>query len=77
MKIIGTPRSTFKAIYLEEGDYKRPPNHFKGEHVDAIFIPESEVDKYSQEVLMQFEANISVAGCYFGQIYTYKPIKKG
>lgn len=74
--MIENRQGLFKAIFLEEGDYNRPPQHFKGERAEAILIPESEIDKYSEEVLRQLDSAICSGGHYFGQIYTYKPIKK-
>ena len=63
-------------IILETGDYNLPLTKFKGNRVDYIFIPEDEVDLYKEDTINQLISNISCMGVYFGQICTYKPIKK-
>lgn len=66
----------FSAIIMEEGDYTMNPNYVKGEHVDFIFIPESEEQYYTVEspLYNQLISNISIAGNYFGKILTYKTL---
>ena len=65
------------AIIMEEGDYNLDPSKVRGMHVDYIFIPEEEIEYYTTEspLYNQLLGNISIAGNYFGQILTYKPLK--
>lgn len=59
------------AIIMEEGDYALSPSKIRGMHVDYIFIPKDEYEKYSIGLLNQLQSNISVNGIYFGKILTY------
>lgn len=60
------------AIIMEEGDYDLSPSKVRGMHVDYIFIPKNEYEKYSTDLINQLHSNISINGIYFGKILTYE-----
>lgn len=65
-------QSSLSAIIMEEGDYNLSPSKVRGMHVDYIFIPKDEYEKYSTDLLNQLHCNISIEGIYFGKILTYE-----